>query len=237
MTMETPDDARLPALRFPTDWRIKSLIALVILSAPAIWAGCSIAEDYETLSFWFDGVPTVEELEAKRLREQLLAEAEARGPLTSAERAAMLSVRVEEIFYSTHQPEEEKLCTECHVMTAANEGSSSGWISDYPELLYPPEELCLRCHEPPQGAFTHGPSASGNCALCHQSHRSLYPHLVRMKDVSELCKACHDPSDLLNPELHAENKDFACTACHDPHASEHEYLLHSDYPRIEQLPE
>lgn len=179
----------------------------------------------------------MEELEEKRVREERLAAAEAKGPLTNVERAALLNTRVQEVYVSTHKPVEEKRCTDCHLMVAAEKSSSSGWISDLPELLLPKTELCLTCHDAPQATFTHGPAASGNCALCHQSHTSNYPHLLRMEKIDALCRACHDPNDLLDKEGHKEYETFECTACHDPHASEQEYLLHLDYPRVQQLPE
>lgn len=216
---------------------LKAGLVLVVLVLPALWSSCSVAENYETLSFWFDGVPTPEQLEEQRLLEERIAAAEAAGPLTSEERAAMLAVRVEDVYTSNHKPVEENLCDECHIGTAASEASNSGWISDLPTLIVPKEELCLRCHEPLQGAYTHGPSASGNCSTCHYSHQSAYPHLLRVESSIDLCSGCHDPADYLDTEMHEENAAFECVACHDPHASEQEYLLHADYPRLEERAE
>jgi len=213
-------------------WQMKLMLVGLVFLTPAVWIGCSIAEDYEALSFWFDGVPTVEQLEARRLDKLRAKEIKALGPLTSEERLALSGSRVNAVFISTHKPVEEKKCGECHVITPASSASQSGWASQLPELVVPPVELCLRCHEPPKGTFTHGPAASGACSICHLSHTSPYPHLMRRKRAEDLCKHCHDPLELMEQTMHAENASFDCIACHNPHASEHEYLLHSDYPRV-----
>ena len=97
-------------------WQMKLVLAGLVFLTPAVWIGCSIAGDYETLSFWFDGVPTVEELEARRLDKLRAKEIAAMGPLTSEERLALSGSRVKVVFTSTHKPVQEKKCAECHVL-------------------------------------------------------------------------------------------------------------------------
>jgi predicted CXXCH cytochrome family protein len=130
---------------------------------------------------------------------------------------------------SRHKPVADKLCHQCHDMP---EKQGTGWNANLPTLLYPVEDLCLQCHEPAQGTFTHGPSASGNCAVCHLAHTSRHPHLQKESPMKGLCRSCHDPADLLEQEMHAENDEFDCIDCHNPHASEREYLLLEEFPRV-----
>ncbi len=203
------------------------------------WA-CSVREDYETLSFWFDGVPTPEQLEAKRLAEEqrvaLLAE-QGPGKLTSEERASMLSVRVRVQEASTHQPVEEKKCASCHVLTGSDTSSAAaGWMSDLPELKAPPSELCLGCHERPQGTFTHGPAASGNCSICHQAHTSLNDHLLRNARQEILCKSCHQQQTFVTEAEHQNLGDQDCVVCHNPHQAEREFLLRVRAPSLMSQP-
>ncbi|NQU47329.1 MAG: hypothetical protein HQ519_01675 [Planctomycetes bacterium] len=199
----------------------QALAVVVTAGIVAIVAACSVEEHYQTLGIFFDGVPTPEEtaakVEAQRRRDAL----DSSIPMTSEERANLLSVRVEEIVTSNHDPVEKKLCTKCHVMKE----NESGWPSDLPELIVPPDELCLRCHDRPVGEYTHGPAAAGGCAICHQSHTSLYPHLLRNKRQEKLCRACHQEEVFLGFEKHKEYAEHDCIECHDPHASDHEYLL------------
>jgi len=207
----------------PTAW---FGIALLLLGLG--WS-CSVREDYETLSFWFDGVPTPEQVEAQRLaeieRESLLL-AQKAGQLTSQQRAAMLTVRVKVVDASTHEPVEEKKCTACHVMTGSDAASAAaGWMSDLPELKMPPEQLCLGCHERPVAAFTHGPASSGNCSICHQAHTSLHESLLRNGRQEFLCRSCHQNSTFITEEQHGDLGEQDCVVCHDPHGSERASLL------------
>jgi len=209
---------------------LKLLVTLAILLVPAVWVSCSVAEHRETLSFWFDGVPTLEEEEAARVKQ---LQGEFYGPLTASQEAALASKRARlKATGSRHKPVADKQCHECHNMPPKKE---TGWSANLPTLLFSKEELCLKCHEPAQGTYTHGPSASGNCAVCHLSHTSRYPHLLKESPMQGLCQSCHDPADLLEPEKHAEYEEFDCIDCHNPHASEQEYLLLEDYPRASSL--
>lgn len=206
----------------------KTLLRLILVTALAggVTVACSIEDNYETLSFFFDGVPTAEELEAQREAERLAAEREEEMGrlLTGAERAALLSTKIKAIFTSRHEPEEKGECTECHIM-ADNSSERSGWMADLPKLVAPAAELCLRCHDRPEGRFTHGPAVAGNCSICHQAHKSIYPSLLRAERQESLCLACHQSEVFLTQEQHKDVEQQDCVVCHNPHASNHEYLL------------
>jgi predicted CXXCH cytochrome family protein len=202
-------------------------LALAVTLAGAVTVACSIEDHYETLSFFFDGVPTPEELEARREAERLAAEMEDQvgRKLSNKERAALLATKIEAIYTSRHKPVEEGNCTECHIMAEGVSSSQSGWMTDLPQLVAPIQELCLRCHDRPQGRFTHGPASAGNCSICHQAHKSLYPSLLRKERQESLCIACHQPEVFLTKDLHEKVQQQECTECHNPHASDHEFLL------------
>ena len=65
-----------------------------------------------------------------------------------------------------HEPVEAGLCTFCH----------SAHESPYPQQLkFPPEALCVSCHNDliPEGVKTvHGPVGQGLCTSCHDPHSS-----------------------------------------------------------------
>jgi len=214
---------------------------LCLMSGLVLLVACSVNEDYETLSFWFDGVPTPEQLEAKRLADEqraALMAGEDLGPLSSEQRAALLAVRVEVEEASSHQPFNEKKCTACHVMTGSTEeGASAGWMSDLPELKVPPSELCLGCHQRPEASYLHGPAASGNCSICHEAHLSYNQHLLRNKNQERLCRSCHQQETFLTEEAHSVLGERDCVECHNPHGAEREYLLRPQVAGLEWVPE
>lgn len=185
----------------------------VLLSLGLTLVACSIRDDYETLSFWFDGVPTPEELDA--------AEAE-----QEAEQAATLRRKRDPIAlpagYSRHLPYAQKDCEACHV---ADFRRGSGFSIRVPELRLPAEKLCLSCHEAEQGASTHGPSASGSCLICHVPHHSANPSLLRYPEQRGLCTECHTGPFFASAAEHEAWSGQDCTACHDPHAAPHPALL------------
>ncbi len=209
-------------------FRTWALLALSLTSSAAISAACSVEDHYELLSFFFDGVPTPEELAARRAAAEQpeTLSPEAMTSLSNEERNALLARHVEAIQVSEHPPVKQGLCEKCHTRRPNSGAVGTQWLGDIPQLVAPPDELCFRCHEAPKGTYLHGPAASGNCIVCHQAHESLNPHLLRLAEQKELCSACHVPGEtLLSEEEHEGYQDLDCVACHDPHSSERPHLL------------
>ncbi len=202
-------------------------LAAAIVLAAGVTLACSVERHYETLSIFFDGVPTPEQIQAKREAEARLASGDFGDPsqMTSAERAAALSTQVVAVEHSTHKPVEDKRCTDCHDMKEGDAASMSGWLSDFPELVVPKEDLCVRCHDRPVGTYVHGPAGSGQCAICHQAHTSLNPHLLRNANQEILCRACHLGGTFMTEVDHEDYQGQDCVECHNPHTSERKYLL------------
>jgi len=88
--------------------------------------------------------------------------------------------------------------------------------------------LCRKCHaeylDPPAADWVHGPTALGECSLCHSSHKSQFPAL-RTKAQRELCLRCHVEPGLLELPFHKAAGDKDCSACHDPHMAGNRLLL------------
>jgi len=93
-------------------------------------------------------------------------------------------------------------------------------------------DLCVRCHEAKaapvlaaNGAWAHGPSANGQCTLCHDPHAADQPHLVKAASVASLCTSCHEPADIRRNPVHPEDELPDCVECHNPHGSTEDFLL------------
>ena len=88
--------------------------------------------------------------------------------------------------------------------------------------------LCRKCHaeylDPPAADWVHGPTALGECSLCHSSHKSQFPALLT-KAQRELCLRCHVEPGLLELPFHKAAGDKDCSACHDPHMAGNRLLL------------
>ncbi len=181
---------------------------------------CSVERHYETLSFFFDGVPDPNRPEPE-VEDQPRVDY---ASLTSAQNAAMLSYQVAAPEVTHHEPVKQRRCDECHVQDRSA-STQAGWIGGLPQLVAPINELCQRCHEAPAGKYVHGPVAARRCDFCHEPHQSLYPHLLRFESTDDLCRTCHVGETFVSTELHQSFLGRACIDCHDPHAAELEYQL------------
>ncbi len=162
---------------------------------------CDEVEHYETLSFFFDGVPRIG------------------GEVPDQEFAKM---RPKAVGYIQEQPKtvehgSRKDCDFCH------ERLWEAGRADFVKLL---PELCYHCHTDytVSAAFVHGPVAVGDCLFCHNLHKSKIDHLLKEPE-PKLCYQCHDINTIELIPAHFTNQQFACTGCHNAHTSPVKALL------------
>ena len=183
---------------------------------------CSAEGRYKVLDFLFDGVP---DPNAVPVPSADVPDSVDFTQLTSAERAEYLARRVEAPTVYFHPPVRDRLCDLCHVFEKRGD-NVPGWMGGIPRLVVPIEELCAKCHNPPEAKYVHGPVAMMRCDICHLPHQSAYPHLLKVERVADLCTLCHQGETFVTEAEHAEKHgDEQCTACHDPHSSERSYYL------------
>jgi predicted CXXCH cytochrome family protein len=132
-------------------------------------------------------------------------------------------------------------CTFCHAVTGTlehqHEALKDGCVTCHnphashtdfllTELSVP--QLCGKCHQQEQKAFSHRPFLEGQCSQCHEPHQSANLHLLRGGEGAEHCFSCH--GDLAVELKHASFvHDPAlknCNTCHNAHSSDHEHHLH-----------
>jgi len=170
------------------------LIAIMVAALFAFPA-CSPETRYETLSFFFDGVPPPEHERMKG----------AKNNHQLREPSGMSQLK-------QHGPFAAKLCEACH-------RTGGG------DLIMPVEELCVNCHFLDiQKRKVHGPVATGSCRNCHDPHGTGKAFLL-ISEPSEFCFFCHDRKEVSSRETHKAATGMSCTDCHNPHSSENDYLL------------
>ncbi len=208
-------------------WRAVPVALGLLTVSVLILAGCQDEiKRYETLSFFFDGVPPPEGHDLPEQHQPLIGpwgitvdrESEL-GQQMLAKRQAAPNARstavVDEIFYY-HTPYKKRDCFGCHDQEKGYTPPATG------------AQLCSKCHESyvqhEVDDWVHGPVVVGQCGWCHEAHKAEHPALA--KDLQPaLCMTCHDESFIEQDTFHAGLDNRQCSDCHDPHASGNRMLL------------
>jgi predicted CXXCH cytochrome family protein len=104
------------------------------------------------------------------------------------------------------------------------------------KLTLTKNEICTQCHrdKTPQRALAdnlwlHNTSAKGDCLACHDPHQSKNEKILR-KAPSILCLPCHKESKSLATPVHQTGE--GCLSCHNPHMGINKNLLTKEYKEI-----
>ena len=175
---------------------------LLILVLPVFFFSCSVAKNYKTLSFFFDGVPDPNQ--KKAAAEQ------------SAAKKGSQSKRIRPVIVikSGHPDYAKKRCSKCHDNTKQSYLKTSR------------DKLCFTCHKAEKftGKFLHGPVAVKHCHTCHLPHNSRYPRLL-VKIKRPLCLQCHKEEEINIIRDHTTRQYDDCVRCHLPHAADNKFFL------------
>ncbi len=126
---------------------------MALLLGPALaaaWLGCSVEENYELLSFFFDGVP------------------DPHAPIGAG--FGVGGGRIPGAKYYTHEPFKEGACTQCH-RSPVDFGMS--WQDS--SMC-----LDCHADAKQGYAYLHGPVAGDACLWCHAPHESTIRPLLRV---------------------------------------------------------
>ncbi|UCG59002.1 MAG: hypothetical protein JSU70_05735, partial [Phycisphaerales bacterium] len=126
------------------------------------------------------------------------------------------------VTWGRHEP--LKSCVPCHG------DQSEHMLPETLHLVAPVPQLCYVCHED-YGAlegWVHGPVATGDCMLCHESHKANNKSLLR-KPIPDLCHQCHETKTLHLVANHSDESYAHCGDCHEAHASPGRILLNQDF--------
>lgn len=139
----------------------------------------------------------------------------------------------------SHRPFAAGYCFSCHqVLQGARKYATRK----------PDREGCFVCHSAEGRHWKgqkvhHGPTATGNCTLCHDPHSSDWPALEQLHP-TDLCINCHADKKSgahviagffgkghpvkapVNPLK--KERPFSCAGCHNPHAGKTQNLLNQE---------
>jgi DmsE family decaheme c-type cytochrome len=162
-------------------------------------------------------------------------------------------VRTQQNPYRLKEPDQKKLCLECHgefaktlasrfVHTPVKVGECSGChaphVSTHGKLLSSDtKQMCAGCHAGvvPAGArSTHKVVSDGECVKCHDPHASAYAGIL-VAPGNDLCISCHQELGAAVKKAKFRHRPVAegCVGCHAPHGSERALgLLKTDVPAL-----
>ena len=164
----------------------------VVLLAVAVSVGCSSSARERLKAFFFEIPPEPQ------------AQGVADIPADSPSEPPALSLP-ESKCVSLHPPYMARQCESCH---------------DTAQRMQVRKDLadsCRGCHARYFGPEVgHAPVAQGQCAECHDMHRSDQPHLLK-HPLLQTCVECHDEPTEVSKAAHGGPKVEQCTSCHDPH--------------------
>ncbi len=206
------------------------ILGLLIAS---LW-GCDRHTRHKVLTFFFTGVPPLEE--GKKAPEEGKEVAE-------AQKVQKKRRLISKAIPFSHGPYAARLCDGCHdtsptVDFRRSTRRQAGGIGRTRRgiIVAPIKELCTECHTYKsaqrayeEGLWLHGPVAEGNCVICHSPHESPNPYLLRVKS-EEICIGCHSEGYIVNTAVHSGSRD--CLSCHNPHLGKDMLLLVEGYNEV-----
>lgn len=219
---------------------VRSLLqtAWVVLLCTMLCA-CEKQTRYEVLTFFFTGVPPLEEEEESE--EEKIEENAAVQPVV--EKTVDPTKR-----YFSHPIWAAGICDPCHQSSATFNipGIAPGRKPVFKSgggmpgaLTMAPEKICIQCHrdKTPKRAISeniwlHNTVAKGDCLACHDPHQGQFEKTLRHSP-SSICLPCHKEGKYLTTPAHRTGQD--CLQCHNAHLGKDRNLLTADF-KEEQRP-
>lgn len=195
-------------------------------------SGCEPKKQHEVLTFFFTGVPPLEETAAVKSDQEL----QDIRKTTPGQKTA----QVQNLY--SHPVWAAGACDPCHGSTGI---FSTPGVQKQPqtvfktgggmpgELILPKTKLCTQCHrdKTPLRALTerlwlHNTTAKGDCLACHDPHQSKNKNTLRKPPV-KICLSCHENGTFMATPAHQTGED--CLSCHTPHMGLNKNLLKNEY--------
>jgi predicted CXXCH cytochrome family protein len=146
----------------------------------AAWS-CSVQSNYQTLSFFFDGVP------------------DPNAPMPAGKGGAAVA---QSPTYSVHQPYKEEKCAACHTGSGQLTGRDSsvcltchaGKVDEHRNMHGPVSAgACLWCHSPHESPELHLLKKPGRevCTQCHEAAALPTARTPAHAETARNCLECH----------------------------------------------
>lgn len=211
------------------------LLAAILIVAPG--AGCDRYARHRVLTFFFTGVPPVDEGKKVEAKEKP-------GERKAAEEGRKRKRQVIKATRYSHGPYASGACYLCHQTSetggfrglgkkeeAKGSLAKAGIVPG--KLVAPMRELCTRCHATKspaaargEGLWVHGPVGAGYCTACHGPHAGPQPFLL-LKKANESCIGCHADGFLFTRAMHEGKKE--CLSCHNAHFGRNRRMLTAEH--------
>lgn len=174
-------------------------LCLLFSFATLFMISCNPNKNYQTLSFFFDGVPN------PTLNSDLNDTTK-----TETESFKIRNLKMDkETEKYIHKGYKKNECGCCHDVDHAY------------RLIERQPKLCYKCHEnfKNQYKYLHGPVAAGYCTACHHPHQSSNEKILVI-EIEKLCIHCHEPGDVSQNPTHKNLGNVNCISCHNSHGGE-----------------
>jgi predicted CXXCH cytochrome family protein len=201
--------------------------------------GCEPQTRHQALTFFFTGVPPLEE-ESKPVAE--IKDQPTPPPVMIPDTPA--PVAPQPLF--SHPVWASGTCTPCHESTGT---FSTPGVKRSPatvfktgggmpggKLTLAKNEICTQCHRDKtakralaDNLWLHNTTAKGDCLACHDPHQSNNEKTLRQPP-SILCLPCHKEGKFLATPVHQKGEE--CLSCHNPHMGIDKNLLTKEYKEI-----
>ena len=211
-----------------------AMLTLTVLTVSV--PGCSKQTKHKVLTFFFTGVPPLEEEKKDELEKDKSAKEQSQVPTV--------------VTVYTHPLTAANMCKVCHQTTAnfslfggrtRTASFQKGAMSPGP-LVMDRKELCVSCHKNKSaveaqaaGLFLHDTAAKGDCDACHDPHQSQHRYLL-LVEPDQICLPCHKEAEMMNKvkDKEAHRLPSDCLSCHNPHLGKDRALLTKDYKEVKQ---
>jgi predicted CXXCH cytochrome family protein len=206
---------------------------LAIMVASVIVAACAPESRHKVLTFFFTGVPPLEEENVSEVNHDVRQAAGSVQPRPLVSDGALYS----------HPLWVSGACNPCHETsstftipgverTSGTPFQSSGRKPG--KLIRPTNTLCTHCHADKttqralnETLWLHNTVAKGECLSCHDPHQSSNPRQLRLKTAMICIVPCHVEGAYKATPAH--QKEMACLECHNPHMGRNRNLLTAEY--------
>jgi predicted CXXCH cytochrome family protein len=211
-----------------------AMLALTFLTTSI--SGCTKQTKHKVLTFFFTGVPPLEEEKKDEVEKNKSATEPIKVPTV--------------VTVYTHPVTAANLCNKCHQTTAnfslfgrrtRTTSFQRGALSPGP-LVMDRKELCVSCHKNRSaaealaaGLWLHDTAAKGDCIACHDPHQSQHRYVL-LAEPEEICIPCHKEAEMMNKvkDKEAHKLPSDCLSCHNPHLGKDRALLTKDYKEVKQ---
>ncbi len=217
--------------------KVPAHIFIILFLTALLLSGCEPQKQHQVLTFFFTGVPPLDE------NEEVVEDKNQSTPPAAKIIAKPAPEAPKPLF--SHPVWAAGTCNPCHetsgtfstpgiTKTQTKVFQTGGGMPG--KLTLPKNEICIQCHKDKtskraliDNLWLHNTTAKGDCLACHDPHQSNNEKTLRQPP-SILCLPCHKEGPFLATPVHQTGEE--CLSCHNPHMGLDKNLLIKEYKEI-----